>query len=122
MKVPTEAFPFDYEDTRKRAIRSSTDEKPNAVRVEVGRSISSSPKRHYPASDVVKIRVYRGGKSTTPYYGHGITTEEIRLRKGDVVVRDARGEASRRSVFEPTREWETTQNQKWGDNMGNSQW
>lgn len=116
MKIPTQEFPFHHEAPRERTIqKATTDEKSDTVRVEVGRSSSPSYKlRNLPASDVVKIRVYRRGKGATLCQRNNIATEEIRFRRGDIVVQDAGIEALSAANSEPNRNWSHTQNQEWG--------
>ncbi|KAL4782770.1 hypothetical protein BJX76DRAFT_349096 [Aspergillus varians] len=104
MKIPTDEFPFAYDTLRQpRTIqRSKTDEKSRTIRVEVGRSSSPSPSPDAPASDVVKIRVYRRDGSMTPLRG-----------EGDIVVRDTRAEALRTNHTEQTQGWEFTGEPQW---------
>lgn len=90
MKAPTEKFPFNYDVPRRsrKILRSNTDDgRAKDVRVEVGRTSSRSPTPEAPASDVMKIRVYKRDGNATQIRRKGIKSEEIRLRKGDVVVR-----------------------------------
>lgn len=54
-------------------------------RVEVGRS---NPTIGPPASDVVKIRVYKRNGNTAPSRCVGVVAKEVRFRAGDIVVRD----------------------------------
>ncbi|KAL4923368.1 uncharacterized protein BDV17DRAFT_245304 [Aspergillus undulatus] len=115
LKTPTRRFPFAHETQREsRTIRRTlnADNKSNEVRIEVGRS-SPSPSPDPPASDVVKIRVFRRDGNVTPVRGTGIMMEEVRLRKGDIVVRDARSEVLRMHDIEPPREWELPGDSQW---------
>lgn len=120
MKAPTEEFPFDYDVPRRsrKILRSNTDDRAKNVRVEVGRTSSRSPSPETPASDVVKIRVYRrdGNATQIRWKGvktEGVKTEEVRLRKGDVVVCDTRAEASMTQNIEPTPGWGYTSESQW---------
>lgn len=114
MKAPTEEFPVNYDVLRRsrRILRSNTDDRAESIRVEVGRNSSRSPSPEAPASDVVKIRVYRRDGNATQIHRKGIKTEEVRLSKGDVVVR-ARTEASKTQNFEPAPEWDNTPESQW---------
>ncbi|KAI9368113.1 hypothetical protein BJX61DRAFT_240891 [Aspergillus egyptiacus] len=86
LKPPTEEFPFDDHCCRQpQEIQRSKN-----VRVEVGRS-STSP--GLPASDVVKIRVYRQRGTTSQHRCGGVVTEKVEFRAGDIVVRHVRPEA-----------------------------
>lgn len=115
MKAPTEEFPFDYDVPRRsrKILRSNTDDRAKNIRVEVGRTSSRSPSPETPASDVVKIRVYRRDGNATQIRQKGVKTEEVRLRNGDVVVRDTRAEASMTQNIEPTPGWGYTSESQW---------
>ncbi|KAL4882225.1 hypothetical protein BJY04DRAFT_50431 [Aspergillus karnatakaensis] len=86
MKAPTDEFPFDHFTVRQpERIQRSKD-----IHIEVGRSSSRSPSLDIdpPASDVVRIRVFRRGGTTTPKCYGGIMTEKVQFRSGDIVVRN----------------------------------
>ncbi|KAL4956509.1 hypothetical protein BDW69DRAFT_81708 [Aspergillus filifer] len=114
MKVPTKEFPFSYDFQRRPPTVLRAKDRPNEVRIEIGRSSRSpSPSREPPASDVVKVRVYRRDGNAMPVCGKGFMIEEVRFRKGDIVVRDARTEALRMNKIEPLQEWELPGEPRW---------
>ena len=114
MKVPTKEFPFSYDVHRRSPAILRANDKPDEVRIEIGRSSRSpSPSREPPASDVIKVRVYRRDGNATPVCGKGFTIEKVRFRKGDIVVRDARTEALRMNKIEPLQEWELPGEPQW---------
>ncbi|KAL3484010.1 hypothetical protein BJX62DRAFT_230575 [Aspergillus germanicus] len=88
LKVPTEEFPFDNHD-RHHHSQSRKIQKSNGVREEVGKPSSPdyTSDLNLPASDVVKVRVYRRNRSTTRDSCDGIIAEEVKFREGDIVVR-----------------------------------
>ncbi|KAL2788818.1 hypothetical protein BJX66DRAFT_249128 [Aspergillus keveii] len=88
LKVPTEEFPFDNHDTRRHS-QSWKIQKPNGIREEVGKPSSPgyTSDRNPPASDVVKVRVYRRNRNMTRDSCDGIIAEVVKFREGDIVVR-----------------------------------
>jgi hypothetical protein len=88
LRVPTEEFPFDIHDRRRRS-QSRKIQRSNGVRQEVGKPSSPdyTSDGKSPTSDVVKVRVYRRNRSTTRDACDGIIAEEVKFRIGDIVVR-----------------------------------
>ncbi|KAL4795039.1 hypothetical protein BDV19DRAFT_179937 [Aspergillus venezuelensis] len=114
MKAPTEKFPFSYDGHRQSPTILRAKDRPNEVWIEIGRS-SRSPSqiRQPPASDVVKVRVYKRDGNTTPVCGKESMIEEVRFRKGDIVVRDARSESSIMNNVESLQGWELPGEPQW---------
>ncbi|KAL4960984.1 uncharacterized protein BDV14DRAFT_133014 [Aspergillus stella-maris] len=114
MKAPTKEFPFSYDVHRRSPTILRAKNRPNEIRTEIGRSSRSpSPSREPPASDVVRIRVYRRDGNATPVCGKGVMVEEVRFRKGDIVVRDARTESSIMNNVESPQGWELPGEPQW---------
>ncbi|KAJ0416366.1 hypothetical protein BJY00DRAFT_316884 [Aspergillus carlsbadensis] len=118
LKVPTEEFPFDSHDIRRHS-ESWKIQKPNGIREQVGKPSSPdyTSDRDPPASDVVKVRVYRRNKSTTRESCDGVIAEAAKFREGDVVVR-SEAKAERTGALKTveaasTRGWEAQETTAW---------
>ncbi|KAL4995421.1 hypothetical protein BDV10DRAFT_132736 [Aspergillus recurvatus] len=115
LKVPTDEFPFDYEIPRRSLTfqKVRTDERSH-VRFAVRSPNPVRSRFEPPASDVVKIRVYRRGQYRSPCRQEDIIAEKVRFRRGDTIVRDTKADAFRTNQLEPvrksnspTQDWDT---------------
>ncbi|KAL5049444.1 hypothetical protein BDW71DRAFT_160920 [Aspergillus fruticulosus] len=104
LKVLTDEFPFDYEIPRRlQPVQEARTDETSHVPFEVGSPNPIRSRFQPPASEVVKVRVYRRGRSTSPCRQEDITVEKVQFRRGDIIVHDARAHAFTTSHIEPVR-------------------